>query len=115
MRIILLISLLACEKSPISEDSGSVACDTTPPINYTNFGEGFLTENCQGCHASTAPNRYEAPESVVFDTVEDAWAWQERILYRVIEDFNPMPPAGGVHEDDVQRMAWWFHCAEEGT
>ena len=116
MRLFLMISLLGCTGSTESVDSGSRdTCDTAPPVNYANFGEGFLTENCQGCHASTAPNRYEAPESVVFDTVDDAWAWRDRILYRVLEDANPMPPAGGANADDMQRLEWWFECSEEGT
>ena len=114
MRFLLLIPLLACSNQG-AEDSGSPGvCDTAPPVNYINFGEGFLMENCQGCHASTAPNRYGATEGVIFDTVEDAWIWRDRILARALDETNPMPPAGGVSVDNLDRLQWWLDCAEEG-
>ena len=115
MRALLLMSLLACAGE--SNDSGVVGtCETVPPVDYTNFGEGFLTENCQGCHASTAPNRYGAPEGAVFDTVDHAWAWRTVILDLVVNGGEPaMPPAGGVPTDDLQRLVWWLECAESGT
>ena len=117
MRSVLPMFLLACSDAAEIGDTGSWgACADTPPVNYTNFGEGFLTENCQGCHASTSPNRYGAPEGIVFDTVEQAWAWRESILYLVVDEGEPaMPPAGGISEDDRQRLSWWFACAEEST
>ena len=58
-------------------------CADVPLVNYSTFGAGFITANCQGCHASTAPERFGAPESVVFDTVEQVWTWSSRILQLV--------------------------------
>mgnify|MGYP005743601673 CR=1 FL=1 len=102
------------------EETGETAVDTgfcagVPLVNYYNFGEGFMTENCQGCHASTAADRYDAPEHVTFDTVEQVWGWSERILSRSAGDDASMPPAGGVSEDDRTKLEWWLLCAEEGT
>ncbi len=109
-----LCLLLGCAEEAV-EDTGD-ACAEVPQVAYENWGEGFLVENCQSCHASTAANRYGAPEGVSFDTVEEAWEWQDRILARAVEDSSaPMPPAGGVPEEDLQRLVWWFECAEEGT
>jgi uncharacterized membrane protein len=107
-----LAAISACGNPP--DDTGDLACFEAPPVNYANFGEGFLTENCQGCHASTAPNRYDAPEGVSFDTVEEAWDWRGRILARVVDDAT-MPPAGGVDEDVRQLLGWWLDCAPEGS
>lgn len=99
-------------------DSGADAedpCADIPLLNYNNFGQGFMTENCQGCHASTSAERYGAPESVTFDTVDEVWSRAERILERSAGADASMPPAGGVPEDDRAKLEWWLLCAEEGT
>ncbi len=96
-------------------DTGPVDCEDTPTVTYNSFGEGFMTENCQGCHASTAADRYGAPEGVTFDTVKEVWFWKDRILSRSVGDDSSMPPAGGVSEDDRTKLEWWLVCAEEGA
>jgi hypothetical protein len=53
-------------------DTAAAFCEGVPTLAYTNFGEGFLRENCQGCHASTTADRYGAPDTVVFDTRDAA-------------------------------------------
>ena len=90
-------------------------CAEVPLLNYANFGQGFITENCQGCHASTTTERYGAPAEAYFDTVQDCWNWADRILVRSAGDDATMPPQGGVTEDDRTRLQWWLLCAEEGT
>ena len=111
----------ATEADPSTEgDSGeidfaSLSCEEAPVVTYANFGQGFITHYCQGCHASSAPDRYEAPETVTFDTVEEIWAWKERILARAASEPATMPPAGGTSAEDRQKLRWWLECAEEGT
>lgn len=96
-----------------SGDSGF--CATAPVVTYESFGSGFLTENCQTCHASTAPDRHEAPEEVSFDDVTQAWTWADRILARSGGDSPTMPPMGGTTEDDRYLLEVWLSCAPEGT
>ena len=91
------------------------ACSDVPTVTWNNFGHGFVLENCQGCHASTAPNRYSAPEEVYFDTVEDVWFWSERVLVRSAGDDPTMPPNGGVQAEERTKLEWWLVCAEHGT
>lgn len=91
------------------------ACDAAPTVTWATFGEGFLTGSCQPCHASTAPNRYGAPEDVVFDTVTDAWAHADGIVGRAGAEPPTMPPMGGTDSDDRQRLRWWLSCGEKGT
>jgi len=91
------------------------ACADIPLVNWDTFGAGFLLHHCQGCHASTTPDRYGAPAEVTFDTKEQAWAWRDRILERSAVDPPTMPPAGGTSEDDRVRLRWWLECAPEGT
>lgn len=105
----------ATDTAPPDTADTADPCEGLPVVNYNNFGKGFITENCQGCHASTAPDRYGAPESVTFDTVEEVWAWKDRILTRAADKDATMPPAGGVSQDDRTRLQWWLQCAPEGS
>lgn len=90
-------------------------CDGQPVVTWANFGQGFTLENCQGCHASTATNRYGAPELVTFDTVDEAWSWSSQILSTATGDEPSMPPSGGVFDDDRLLLEVWLRCAEPGT
>ncbi len=99
-------------------DTAGNYCADVPTVTYESFGRGFLTANCQGCHASTAADRYDAPEDVTFDTVEEVWAQAELVLIvaSTYSGLDPtMPPQGGVTEDDQTRLQWWLRCAEPGT
>lgn len=115
--------LLACSgegDTAAADDTG--LCGTAPIVTWETFGAGFVTENCQTCHASTAPNRYDAPEEVTFDTVDRVWALRDRVLARVVEAVEDedtgttlMPPMGGTSEDDRYLLEVWLSCAEAGT
>ena len=109
---------LAClsDREPVeTADTALDACADVPVVRWTNFGEGFITSACQGCHASTAPERFGAPEEVSFDDVDQTWFWKDRILARAAGEEPTMPPEGGVHDEDRQRLVWWLECAPEGT
>ena len=88
------------------------ACDDGPVESWETFGRGFLVAYCQGCHASTAENRYDAPESVVFDTHDDALKHRDRILIRSTGANPTMPPAGGPGPLDLARLEIWIGCFE---
>lgn len=119
-----LLLLLACtgagDSAAAGDDTG--LCADPPLVTYETFGAGFLTENCQTCHASTSPNRYGAPDTVVFDTVDDAWAQADRILARAVtavddddDATDPMPPMGGSSADDRYLLEVWLTCGEPGS
>ena len=115
MRRLALLFLLVGGCSD-SASTGEVDCGAdTPAVTWETFGQGFTATYCQGCHASTAADRYGAPEGVTFDTVKEVWFWKDRILSRSVGDDSSMPPAGGVSEDDRTKLEWWLVCAEEGT
>lgn len=97
------------------DDTAPDPCADVPTVTYANFGRGFMTGNCQGCHASSAPDRYDAPEEVSFDDVDQCWAWAVDILAVATGSSPSMPPQGGVTEDDRQKLEWWLTCAEPGT
>jgi len=86
-------------------------CADAPITTWNNFGEGFLVENCQPCHASTSVDRHDAPLSVTFDSPNEVAAHRARILVNATGDEPEMPPAGGVSEEDRARLEAWLSCA----
>jgi uncharacterized membrane protein len=115
VRALVLFGVVAagCTGEGASEPDtdGPAICADAPVVTWDNFGAGFMTQHCQACHASTAPDRHGAPAEVVFDTEEDAWAWADRVLARAIgEGEATMPPQGGVSEDDRYLLEVWLTC-----
>jgi uncharacterized membrane protein len=85
-------------------------CADAPVTTWDNFGAGFVTQHCQACHASSAPERNGAPTDVSFDTEDDVWMWADRILTRSAGEAPDMPPQGGVDEDDRYLLEVWLTC-----
>lgn len=122
-----MLLLLACAGGgDATDDTGGGSgetglCAEAPVVTFETFGAGFITENCQACHASTAPNRNGAPEEVFFDDgtgsvdVAQTWLFADRILERAAVDPPTMPPLGGTTADDRYRLEVWLTCAEPGT
>ena len=102
--MIYVILMLACQGA---KDSGE--CVDGP--SYDGFMEGFLIGKCQPCHASNAPNRFGAPESVHFDTRQKA-VEQVEAIRRTVLVAESMPPSGGVTEDERALLEEWLDCVE---
>lgn len=98
-----------------AEDSSVIAADEAcgESLGYvptwSGWGEGFFTTWCQSCHASSSPNRYGAPESVTFDTIEEVTA-QRSAIERSVLTQQTMPPAGGL-TDSQQLTLEAFLCS----
>lgn len=84
-------------------------------LTWANFGEGFVTEQCMGCHASTTQERFGAPAEVVLDDVDDVWALRDDILAVSVGDGATMPPGSPAPEEEQEKLRLWLTCAEEGT
>lgn len=110
MRIALLTTLVACGGKDASDGLDTGICEDAPVLMWSNFGEGFLIENCQTCHASTTNDRHDAPDSVVFDTLADVKDQRDAILNAATGDDPYMPPQGGVSDDDRERLQIWLTC-----
>lgn len=114
MRVLLAIVFLA---SACKGDKGESAvpaetglCADAPVLMWANFGQGFVLENCQSCHASTSLDRNDAPEEVSFDTLEQVRALSDRILARAAGAEPTMPPEGGVGDEDREKLELWLSC-----
>ncbi len=120
------LAVVACDAGDAGDESGDsetgvdteamlAPCDAQPTITYDTFGRGFLATYCDGCHGTDVTNRQGAPDDVVFDDRETAETWADRILVRSApEDGSAptMPPAGGVPDDDRDRLLVWLTCGE---
>lgn len=105
----------ACEveesvPSPTETPLGGPDCDDAPLVDWHTFGNGFVVTHCQGCHASTATDRRDAPVDIVFDTAEDVARFRSAILDAAGSDVPRMPPNGGTTEDDRARLRTWLTC-----
>ena len=108
----MILLLLACAGGPT--ETGADPCADEPSVSWESFGAGFVTENCQVCHASTSPDRHDAPDDVTFDTAADVWAHQDQVLASATGDSPTMPPLGGVSEDDRHKLEVWLSCGIDG-
>jgi hypothetical protein len=109
MRVALLSLLTGCATT--GTDSAA-PCADAPVLTYDNFGRGFLTQNCQPCHAADTPDRHGADPAVTFDGYDDVVAnWAA--IARVATGESPvMPPSGGVPADEREKLSIWLACGE---
>ena len=113
----IVVVLGACSEEPADiEETGVVDpdCIDAQLVTYNNFGKSFMTHSCQGCHASTAANRFEAPEDVSFDDLDAVWDQANTILAVATGPAPTMPPQGGVTELQRTKLIWWLRCGEPG-
>ena len=81
-------------------------------INYQTVGKPFMTTWCTACHNSSLEegDRAGAYTYANFDDYEMVTAHSDRILARIQDSAYPMPPAGGVPEEVIERMVTWLEC-----
>ncbi len=104
----LILLLLAC-----GGKLGDSACAThDPPLDWENFGAGFMASNCNGCHHSLLLEgaRSGAPLGVDFDTLGGVVAWEDAIRERATPEDATMPPSGALSEDERALLAEWLEC-----
>ena len=89
------------------------SCADTPLVTWSTFGQGFMTNYCQGCHGSETLNRYGAPTAVTFDTLDQVKSYQDRLLDLIVGSKATMPPGGGISHSDAERLIVWITCASE--
>ncbi|MFN3201440.1 MAG: hypothetical protein ACE366_23765 [Bradymonadia bacterium] len=86
-------------------------CDEDLPVqSWANFGQGFVTTYCAGCHSAESIDRKGAPAGVDFDTEAQAMAFADRILARTTGEMPDMPPAGGPPPETLERVRIWLEC-----
>ena len=103
----ILLTILGCGTVKNTQDTNTEDCSIAP--SYEDWAYGFFRGKCQSCHASSAPERYGAPEEVTFDNYEQIQQWLPAIEQSVLEN-ETMPPSGGVTEEEKILLTHWLAC-----
>ena len=109
LAVMLLVACGEPEPTPPEESEPAPLCETGLDVTWDGWAAGFMLSQCQPCHASETPNRYGAPVSVTFDTLEDCRAQGGAIEDAVLTRAS-MPPAGGITDDERALLARWLDC-----
>jgi hypothetical protein len=107
--VMLLLACGAPEPQPLEESDLGPLCETGLDVTWDGWAAGFMLSQCQPCHASETPNRYGAPTSVTFDTLEHCRA-QAGVIEDAVLIRASMPPAGGITDDERALLARWLAC-----
>ena len=105
--------LLAGALGGCGAPAGDTAAVETPYVEgqpaptWTNFAGAFFVTRCGACHAANAPDRFGAPEAMVFDTLEQVRALESAVRASTLEA-RTMPLGGGVPEEDLARLEAWL-------
>jgi len=83
----------------------------TDALTWENWADPFFTGWCNQCHAADAPNRFNAPEDAVFDTMNDVRERIDAIRFTVLE-YGSMPLGGGLSNDDLENLDLFLSCLE---
>ena len=87
-------------------------CPPNSILTYTNFGSGFVSEYCLGCHGADVPEsmRHGAPLTTTFDTPAEIRQHATRIYARAGDGYTTMPPAGGPSLEARALLGEWLAC-----
>jgi uncharacterized membrane protein len=111
LSVLLALLFVGC-KAP-----SKISCEGAPLVTYNNFGKGFMTRECQVCHAQsvTGETRLGAPKEFFYDTPERVWEDADLILLSSTGNDPIMPPSDGVFSEDRLRLEIWLRCGQNGA
>ena len=81
-------------------------------LTWANWGDPFFTSWCNQCHSADAPNRFNAPEDAVFDSLGDVRERLDAIRTTVLE-YGTMPLGGGLSDEDLDALETFLVCLED--
>ena len=104
--IVLAIILISCETSSLSELAAiENEEETIDIVTYENRAQAILDSACVECH-----NINNAEADVRLDTFDFAFTEADngRMLARMIDTSNPMPPSGNLPDNIIEDIANWI-------
>jgi uncharacterized membrane protein len=124
--ILSLIGLFSCSSDPKQIEQSETAesstetgepsfCSDAPTVTWASWGEGFLIENCHGCHSPATAEAAHAPPGLFFADEDEVRSQASRILARATGAQPDMPPQGGVEDSDRYLLEVWLRCDLSAT
>ena len=108
--LILCIFISSCETSNLSELAIDAASETDPNtvpelVTYDNRASVIIDNACVECH-----NTVQATAGIILDSFEAAAAVAEsgRMLARMTNTTNPMPPSGNLAQPLIDDIMQWI-------
>ena len=84
-------------------------CDVPMGFDWSTWGQPFFRTWCSGCHGADAPERYGAPDWLVFDTEAQVYNHRSLIRSSVLER-QSMPLGGGLPEQESESLDLFLRC-----
>ncbi|MEP0262714.1 c-type cytochrome domain-containing protein [Dokdonia sp.] len=102
--IVFSFGFTSCETNSISELAAAAADDTIDVVTYENRAMEILNNSCVECH-----NINEQTAGVRLDAYEFAFieANNGRMLSRMMDTTNPMPPSGNLPDIIIEDIVNW--------
>ena len=114
MTALLTMLVLGCTAGDIADSAATCVEDADGSYpTWGTFGAAFFLDYCASCHAASAPQRFGAPDTAVFDTEAEVKARLPAVR-RVVLQSQSMPKGGGVPEADLQELTRYLDCLEAG-
>ena len=109
--MLIATAAMGCSDGKVDDTAASdTACNTDYRLTWDSYGDQFFHTWCRSCHSENAPQRFDAPESVNFDTEEDVITWKDRVQARVIDE-KTMPLGGGISDDELATLQQYLDCS----
>ena len=108
-RLLAAALAVGCEDPPAPAVTDT-SCGGDFELNWDNFGDAFFHTWCRSCHSADAPQRFDAPEGVDFDTIDEVRAYKDRVQVRVIDE-HTMPLGGGISQDELDTLQIYLDCS----
>ena len=100
-----ILGFTSCETSSLSELAGEENQETVDVVTYDNTARAILDNACVECH-----NVNEQTAGVRLDAFEFAFieADNGRMLARMTDPTNPMPPSGNLPDNLIEDIMDWI-------
>ena len=104
--LVSMISVLSCETSTLSELAEDNTEEPAPEfVTYENTARTIIDNACVECHNTVTPTA-----GTILDSFEAARAVAEsgRMLARMTNTSNPMPPSGNLPDSIIEDIMNWI-------
>jgi len=100
--ILLALLIFSCERNELSSFVNSNIQEQATPTTYENTVKAILDNACVECHRPGM-----AAANVLLDNFKSARAHSPRMLVRILDTEDPMPPSGNLPSPIIESLVRW--------